>query len=127
MAAILDMVADRLPDEAALFAASVPRFIEEALGLIQSLPDFTGKTEEQLTIAQKSLVADMAAKSLITPAMSKYKKSLEEAEGDGAGKAKFADKLKFLQEMKSTLETSITEKRRLLNIVDASAPMVVVG
>ena len=126
MAAIIDMVADRLPDEAALFAASVPRFVEESLGLIQLLPEFTGKTEDHLTIAQKSLVADMAAKALITPAMSKYKKSLAEAEGDGAGKAKFSDKLKFLQEMKSTLETSIVEKRRLLNIVDTGAPMVIV-
>jgi len=126
MAALIDMVGDRLPDEAALFAASIPRFIEEALGLVQSLPEFSGKTEDDLTVAQKSLVADMAAKSLITPAMSRYKKDLEEAEGDGAGRAKFADKLKYLQEMKRDLSAAIEEKRRLLNIVDSGVPMMVV-
>lgn len=126
MATLVDMVGDRLPDEAALFAASVPRFVEEAIGLLQSLPEFAGKVEDDLTIAQKSLVADMAAKALIVPAMSKYKKDLKEAQGDGAGKAVFADKLQFLERMESRLEQNITEKRRLLNIVDSGVAMVMV-
>jgi hypothetical protein len=126
MATIIEMVANRLPDEAALFAASVPTFIEENLGLVQSLAEFKGKSEADLSIAQKSLVADMAAKDLIMPAMSKYKKEMSKVEGDQAGKAEFNDKLKFLAKMESRLEGSIETKRRLLNIVDNGVAMVVV-
>lgn len=114
MATLTEMVQNRLPDEATIFAASLGAFIEEA----QADAGYDGVAEESLSIAQKSLVADLAAKALILPAMSKYKKSLEEAEGDGAGKAKFADKLKYLQVMETRLTASITDRR---NRLDASA------
>lgn len=127
MATIAEMVANRLPDEAALFAASVPTFIEESIGLLQSLPEFAGKGEADLSIAQKSLVADMAAKELIVPAMSKYKSAMSEIQGDDAGKAVFNNKLQFLKEMEGRLTTSIKEKRRLLNVVDTGVAMVVVS
>uniref|UniRef100_C6E6R0 Uncharacterized protein n=1 Tax=Geobacter sp. (strain M21) TaxID=443144 RepID=C6E6R0_GEOSM len=123
MASILDMVKDRLPDEAALFAASLPNKIEEA----QADVGLEGILEANLSTRQKSLVADMAAKALIMPAMSKYKKAVEEAEGDDAGKVKFSDKLKFLQAMKTSLETSIVERRAALSAaVDTGVPMMVV-
>jgi hypothetical protein len=123
MATILDMVKNRLPDEAALFAASLGAVIEEA----QADAGLEDILEADLSTRQKSLVADLAAKALITPAMSKYKKSLEEAEGDGAGRAKFADKLKFLQEMKGTLDASIVQRRAALSAaVDTGVPMILV-
>lgn len=123
MATVLDMVKNRLPDEAALFAASLGTFIEEAI----ADAGYEGTAEADLSTRQKSLVADMAARALITPAMSKYKKDLEEAEGTDAGKAKFADKLKFLQEMKRDLEKSIIERREALgSATDTGVPMVVV-
>lgn len=123
MATILDMVRNRLPDEAALFAASLGTYIEEAV----ADAGYEGTTEADLSTRQKSLVADMAARALITPAMSRYKKDLEEAEGDGAGKAKFADKLKFLQEMKKDLEKSIVDRKAALSTAaDAGIPMIVV-
>lgn len=123
MPTILDMVNNRLPDEAALFAASLAAVIEEA----QAAAGFEDILEANLSTRQKSLVADLAARALIMPAMSKYKKSLEEAEGDGAGRAKFADKLKFLQEMKTSLEASIVERRALLSTAtDTGVPMMVV-
>lgn len=110
MPTLTEMVAGRLPDEAALFAASLGGFIEEA----QADAGFEGIAEAGLSIRQKSLVADLAAKALILPAMSKYKKSVEEAEGDGAGKAKFADKLAFLKQMESRLAASIAERKAAL-------------
>lgn len=123
MATLVEMVQNRIPDEAALFAASLGSVIEEAT----ADAGYEGIAEADLSIRQKSLVADLAAKALITPAMSRYKKSLEEAEGDGAGRAKFADKLRFLQEMKKDLEKSITERRSALSAAaDAGVPMVVV-
>lgn len=123
MATILDMIKYRLPDEAALFAASLGAVIEEA----QADAGLEGILEANLSTRQKSLIADFAAKALIIPAMSKYKKSLEEAEGDGAGKAKFADKLKFLQEMKKDLDASIVTRRAALSTaVDTGVPMIVV-
>jgi hypothetical protein len=123
MATILDMVKNRLPDEAALFAASLGTFIEEA----KADAGYEEIAEADLSVRQKSLVADMTAKALITPAMSRYKKDLEEAEGDGAGRAKFADKLKFLQEMKKDLEKSIIERKEGLgSATDTGIPMIVV-
>lgn len=124
MATIQDMVQYRLPDEAALFAASLGAVIEEAT----ADAGYEGLAEADLSTRQKSLVADLAARALITPALSKYKKSLEEAEGDGAGRAKFVDKLRFLQELKKDLEKSITERRAALSAAaDSGVPMVVVG
>ena len=122
-ATILDMVNNRLPDEAEIFSASLGTVIEEA----QALAGFEGTAEADLSTLQKSLVADMAAKALILPAMSKYKKSLTSAEGDGAGKAEFVDKLKFLQEMEKKLTASILEKREKVSAAaDTGVPMVVV-
>jgi len=123
MATILDMVKNRLPDEAALFAASLPAFIEEAT----AEAGFEGTAEAGLSTRQKSLVADLAAKALILPAMSKYKKALAEAEGDGAGRAKFEDKLSFLTKMETKLDKSITERRAALSTAaDCGVPMTVV-
>lgn len=123
MATILEMVQYRLPDEAELFSASLAAVIEEA----QAEAGYELLAEADLSVRQKSLIADVAARSLITPAMSKYKKSLEEAEGDGAGRAKFADKLKFLLEMKKDLEKSIVERKAVLAAaVDPAVPMTVV-
>lgn len=123
MITILQMVQNRLPDEAAIFAASLGATIEEA----QALAGFEGTAEGALSTVQKSLVADMAAKALILPAMSKYKRAVEEAEGDGAGRAKFVDKLKFLQEMDKRLAVSIEEKKSTLSTAaDGGVPMVVV-
>jgi hypothetical protein len=127
VATIAQMVANRLPDEAALFAASLPVYVEESVGLVQSLADFAGKAEADLSMAQKSLVADMAAKALLLPARSHYKKEMAKVEGDQAGKAEFVDKLKFLQDCERELEKSISEKRRLLSIVDSGVAMIVVG
>ena len=123
MATIIDMIKNRLPDEAALFAASLAVTIEEA----QADAGYEETAEAELSTRQKSLIADMAAKALIPPAMSKYKTSLEEAEGDGAGKAKFADKLKFLQEMKKDLEKSIIDRKAALSTAsDTGVAMVLV-
>jgi hypothetical protein len=123
MATILDMVRNRLPDEAALFAASLAVVIEEAI----ADAGYEGTAEEALSTRQKSLIADLAAKALILPAMSKYKKAIAEAEGDGAGKAKFADKLDFLKRMESTLIVSITERKAALGTAtDSGVAMVIV-
>ncbi len=123
MATILQMVQNRLPDAAALFAASLGTVIEEA----QALAGYEGTAESALSTLQKSLVADLAAKALILPAMSKYKKSLSAAEGDGAGKAEFVDKLRFLQEMERKLTAAITEKTaKLSTAADAGVPMAFV-
>jgi hypothetical protein len=122
MATINQMVANRLPDEAVLFESSLDSFVEESA----ALAGFDGVQETDLTTLQKSLVADMAAKALILPAMSKYKKELASAEGDGAGKAEFADKLKFLKEMDIKLATDIVEKRSTVSAsVDTGVPLVV--
>lgn len=123
MASLLDMVKNRLPDEAVLFAASLATVIEEAV----SDAGYEGIAEEALSTRQKSLVADLAAKSLILPAMSKYKTAIAEAEGDGAGKAKFADKLDFLKRMEGTLAASITERKAALSTAtDTGVAMVLV-
>ena len=123
MPTILDMVNNRLPDEAALFAASLGAFTLEA----QAEAGFEAIAEGDLSTRQKSLVADLAAKALILPAMSKYKKALAAAEGDGAGKAQFVDKLQFLREMERKLAASIVERRAALSTAaDPGAPMVVV-
>lgn len=120
MVTIAEVVQNRLPDEAAIFAASLGAFIEEA----QSDAGFEGVAENALSTRQKSLIADLAAKALILPAMSKYKKAVEEAEGDGAGKAKFADKLAFLKQMETKLVASITERKAALSIAsDSGVPM----
>lgn len=123
MATLTEMVSNRLPDEAALFAASLGDFVEEAL----ASAGYEGVAEGSLSVLQKSLVADHAAKALILPALSKYKKSLEEMEGDGAGKARFADKLKWLQEMDKRLTTSINDKSaKVSSAADAGVPMTFV-
>lgn len=123
MATLSDMVAARLPDEAVLFAASLPGLIEEA----QADAGFEGVAEADLSIRQKSLIADLAAKALILPAMSRYKKDLSKAQGDGAGTVEFSDKLKYLQEMEKRLAASILERRAALDTaVDAGCAMVMV-
>ena len=76
MTTISQMVKNRLPDEAELFASSLASFVEEA----GALAGFEGIPEDSLSVLQKSLVADMAAKALILPAMSKYKKAMSKAE-----------------------------------------------
>lgn len=123
---LLEMLQNRLPDEAALFAASLSGFLEEA----QALAGFEGTAEVDLSVLQKSLVADMAAKAMILPAMSKYKTSLAKAEGDGSGSAEFVDKLKFLTEMKHNLNSGIVEKMQQLakadDSTDTGVPMIVV-
>jgi len=123
---LLEMLQNRLPDEAALFAASLGTFIEEA----QALAGFEGVADVDLSTLQKSLIADMAAKAMILPAMSKYKTSLAKAEGDGSGSAEFVDKLKFLTEMKQNLDSGILEKKQQLakaaDSTDTGVPMIVV-
>lgn len=124
MATLLEMLQNRLPDEAVLFAASLAATLEEA----QADAGYEGTLEADLSIRQKSLIADLAAKALITPAMSKYKTSLDKAEGDDAGKVEFADKLKFLQEMKKDLEKSIIERKAALSAAaDSGVAMIVVS
>jgi hypothetical protein len=123
MATINQMVANRLPDEAELFAGSLDSFIEES----GALAGFEGVAEDDMTILQKSLIADMTAKALILPSMSKYKKAMASAEGDGAGKAEWVDKLKFLKEMGSKLDADILEKKAGVGTsVDTGIPMMVV-
>lgn len=123
MPTLADMVTNRLPDEAALFVASLGAFIEEA----QAEAGFEEILEADLSTRQKSLIADLAAKELLLPAMSKYKKALAAAEGDGAGKAEFVDKLQFLREMEKKLTASILERRAALSTAaDPGAPMIVV-
>ncbi len=123
---LLEMLQNRLPGEAALFAASLGGFIEEA----QALAGFEGTAEADLSTLQKSLIADMAAKAMILPAMSKYKTSLTKAAGDGSGSAEFVDKLKFLTEMELKLARGILEKKQQLakaaNSTDTGVPMIVV-
>ncbi|MBI4621047.1 MAG: hypothetical protein HY739_12950 [Desulfobacterales bacterium] len=123
MATILQMIENRLPDESEIFSGSLGSFSEEA----QALAGYECLSEEDLTTLQKSLIADMAAKALILPAMSKYKKDLAKAEGEGAGTAEFVDKLKFLKEMQAKLATDIAEKRAKIEAVtDTGVPMQVV-
>lgn len=123
MATIKDMVANRLPDEADLFAGSLDTFIEES----GALAGFEGEPEADLSVLEKSLVADMAAKALILPAMSKYKKAMAKAEGEGAGKAEFVDKLAFLKEMGAELDTAIDDKKgKIDGAADPGVPLVVV-
>ncbi|MCG8553587.1 MAG: hypothetical protein MI799_24550 [Desulfobacterales bacterium] len=120
MATILDMLENRLPDEAVLFAGSLGSFIEEA----GALAGLDGVAEEDMTVLQKSLVADMAAKALILPAMSHYKKALAKAEGDGAGSAEWTDTLAFLVKMESKLETDIADKKSLISAgTDTGVPL----
>jgi hypothetical protein len=117
------MVKSRLPDEAALFAASLPVVIEEA----QALAGFEGVNEADLSTTRKSLVADYAAKALLLPARSHYKKEMSKVEGDQAGKVEFADKLKFLDTMETTLSKSIIERRAAIGTAtDTGCAMVVV-
>ncbi|BCS54555.1 hypothetical protein [Geobacter sp. SVR] len=122
MATILDMVRNRLPDEAALFAASLPVVVEEA----QALAGYEGIAEADLSTTRKSLIADLAAKALLLPARSHYKKEMNKVEGDGAGKAEFVDKLKFLAEMESALTRSIAERRQGIAPADTGVAMIVV-
>jgi hypothetical protein len=129
MATILDMVRNRLPDEAALFAASLAVFIEEA----RAQAGYGEIAEADLTTIRKSLVADLAAKALLLPSRSHYKKEMSKVEGDGAGKAEFVNKLAFLKEMESTLDKSITVRRQNLpagdigvSSADAGVAMVLV-
>jgi len=123
MATILEMLQNRLPDEAGLFAGSLASFIEEAKALV----GYDGVADDALSTLQKSLVADMAAKALIVPAMSHYKKALAKAQGEGAGTAEFSDKLAFLREMQARLSNDISEKRAKMETVsDTGVPMIVV-
>lgn len=122
MATILDMLKNRLPDEALLFAASLAVTIEEA----QALAGYEGIAEVDLSTTRKSLVADLAAKALLLPARSHYKKEMSKVEGDGAGKAEFVDKLKFLTDMESTLDRSIEQRRRGIAPADTGVAMVLV-
>ncbi len=124
MTTISQMVHNRLPDEAALFAGSLDSFIEES----GALAGLEGVAEADMTVLQKALVADMAAKSLILPAMSHYKKALAKAEGEGAGTAEFADRLAFLNRMEAKLAADIREKQSMAPVtVDTGVPLVVVG
>ncbi len=123
MAAISQMVANRLPDEAELFAGSLDSFIEES----GALAGLEGVAEVDMTVLQKSLVADMAAKELLLPSMSEYKKAMAKAEGEGAGTAEFVDKLKFLDKMDIKLTNSISDKKAQIgDSTDPGVPMVVV-
>lgn len=122
MAHILQMLQNRLPDEAALFAASLAVTIEEA----QAQAGYEGTSEADLSTTRKSLVADLAAKALLLPARSHYKKEMSKVEGDGAGKAEFVDKLKFLDQMEAALNRSIAERRQGISAVDTGVAMVVV-
>jgi hypothetical protein len=123
MATILDMLENRLPDEAVLFTGSLDTFIEES----GALAGLDGVAEGDMTVLQKSLVADMAAKALILPAMSHYKKALAKAEGDGAGSAEWTDKLAFLVKMESKLETDIADKKSQIGAgTDTGVPLTVV-
>lgn len=123
MALIADMVANRLPDEAVLFAASLPVVIEEA----QALAGYDGISEGDLSTITKSLIADLSAKALLIPARSHYKKEMSKVEGDGAGKAEFVDKLRFLTEIENRLDESIRTRRQAVTPgVDTGVPMVMV-
>jgi len=123
MATILQMLTNRLPDEAQLFAGSLDAFIEES----GALAGLEGVAEADMTVLQKSLVADMAAKALILPAMSKYKTALAKAEGEGAGTAEFVDKLAFLKQMDAKLTTDIRDKKAQIGAgTDTGVPLVVV-
>lgn len=124
MATILDMVGNRLPDEAELFAGSLESFIEES----GALAGLEGIAEADMTVLQKSLVADMAARALTLPAMSKYKTALAQAEGEGAGKAEWADKLAFLKQMEVKLRTDIADKKAQIGAgTDTGVPLQVVS
>lgn len=123
MATILAMLENRLPDEAALFAGSLETFIEES----GALAGLDGVAEADMSVLQKSLVADMAARALILPAMSKYKTALAKAEGDGAGAAEWVDKLAFLKQMAVKLEADIADKKSEIGAgTDTGVPLVVV-
>ena len=124
MATILEMLTNRLPDEAGLFAESLETFIEES-GALAGLENVA---QADMTVLQKSLVADMAAKALILPAMSKYKTALARAEGEGAGEAEWADKLAFLKQMEAKLATDIADKKAQIGAgTDTGVPLQVVS
>lgn len=123
MSSILEMLQNRLPDEAVIFAASLATFLEEA----QAEAGVEEIAETDLSTLQKGLIADIAAKALILPSMSKYKKSLESAEGDGSGSATYVDKLKFLREMDNRLNMAIlTKQEKLETASDCGVPLIVV-
>jgi hypothetical protein len=124
MASILKMVQNRMPDEAELFADSVLDFIEEN----QAKVGLEGVAEDDITTLQKSLIADKSARNLILPAMSKYKKDLKKAEGDGSGAAEWGDKLSFLKQMDARLKESILENEKEASeaIIDTGISMQVV-
>ncbi|MCP3923001.1 MAG: hypothetical protein GY714_10485 [Desulfobacterales bacterium] len=124
MATILKMVQNRLPDEAEIFADSVLDFIEEN----QAKVGLDGINESELSTLQKSLIADKTAKNLILPAMSRYKKDLKNAEGEGSGTAEWVDKLNFLKQMKKDLEESIQENEKSVSgtITDRGVAMKLV-
>jgi|GEM_PF-1919215 len=123
MTTILQMLTNRLPDEAQLFADSLDSFIEES----GALAGYEGVAEADLTVLQKSLVADIAAKALILPAMSHYKKAMAKAEGEGAGTAEFVDKLAFIDKMDTKLATDILDKKAKIGSgADTGVPLVVV-
>ncbi|BCS55191.1 hypothetical protein [Geobacter sp. SVR] len=121
MATIIDMVKNRLPDEATLFNASLPVVVEEA----QALAGYEGIPEAELSTTRKSLIADLAAKALLLPARSHYKKEMSKVEGDGAGRAEFVDKLKFLDTMETALTRSIAERRQGIQPADTGVAMIV--
>lgn len=123
MATILDMLKNRLPDETTIFAASLEVTIEEA----QALAGYEDTAEADLSTTRKSLIADLAAKALLLPARSHYKKEMSKVEGDGAGKAEFVDKLKFLNEMESALDKSIALRRQGIAPADSGVAMVIVS
>ncbi|MDD2853537.1 MAG: hypothetical protein PHY09_16755 [Desulfuromonadaceae bacterium] len=122
MATILQMLRNRLPDEAVLFAASLEVTIEEA----QALAGYEEISEGDLSTTRKSLIADLAAKALLLPARSHYKKEMSKVQGDQAGAAEFVDKLKFLTEMENTLDKSIALRRQGIAPADTGVAMVVV-
>jgi hypothetical protein len=123
MATILQMLQNRLPDETTIFAASLAVTIEEA----QALAGYETISEADLETTKKSLIADLAAKALLLPARSHYKKEMSKVEGDGAGKVEFSDKLKFLNEMETTLDKSIVLRRQGIAPADTGVAMVIVN
>jgi len=126
MATINEMIAGKMPDEVGLFSASIATFVEEAM----ALAGFSDKVENDLSVLEKSLVADIVAEALIMPSMSHYKKAIKKAEGDQAGSVEFLDnKLDWLKMMKTILSESIaTKKAKLLtSLNDTGVPMIFVS
>jgi len=107
MVTINELIAAKMPDEAEIFSSSLEIFISEAM----ALAGFDGKVEGDLSDIEKSLIADMAAESLVMPSLSHYKKSIKKAEGEDAGSVEyFDDKLEWLKEIKEILKESIRVK-----------------